>query len=194
MSIGFYERNADDFFQRSVGADMAPAYEEFLARLPVGGRILDAGCGSGRDALAFHRRGYAVTAMEAAPALAERARVHTGLPVEVRTFDQVDWRDVFDGVWACASLLHVPALDLPAAVRRLRDALKPGGVLWMSFKYGAGERQVGDRRFTDLDEDAGKALFTTVGGLQCLSVTVTQDVREDRPGERWVSLLARRAS
>ncbi|MCR5877975.1 bifunctional 2-polyprenyl-6-hydroxyphenol methylase/3-demethylubiquinol 3-O-methyltransferase UbiG [Phenylobacterium sp. J367] len=192
MSIGFYDENAEDFFQRSASADMAPAYGDFLSHVPPGGRILDAGCGSGRDALAFHRRGFRVTAMEAAPNLAELARAHTGLPVEVMTFADVAWREQFDGVWACASLLHVPAADLPDAVGRLRDALKRGGVFWMSFKYGRAERDANGRRFTDLDEAAGRALVVETGGLDLLSVKITEDVRQDRPGERWLSLLAKR--
>jgi len=67
MSIEFYETNAQAFFDRSVAADMAQGHAEFVALLPPGGRVLDAGCGSGRDALEFHRRGFRVTAMEAKP-------------------------------------------------------------------------------------------------------------------------------
>jgi len=188
-SIGFYEANAQDFFARSVDADMTPAYGEFTARLPAGSRILDAGCGSGRDSLAFQRMGYRVTAMEASPALADLARRHTGLPVEVRTFDQLDWAEAFHGVWACASLLHVARADLPRAVGRLRDALVPGGTLWMSFKYGDQEREANGRRFTDMDERLGEGLLATVGGLRLFNMSVSQDVRPDRPGDRWLSLI-----
>jgi len=112
----------------------------------------------------------------------------------VMTFDQVTWRDRFDGVWACASLLHVPRTELAAAVGRLRDALVPGGILWMSFKYGTEERQAGDRRFTDLDEAGGLALLAETGGLSLISQHVTEDVRTDHGGERWITLLTRRTS
>jgi 2-polyprenyl-3-methyl-5-hydroxy-6-metoxy-1,4-benzoquinol methylase len=192
MSVEFYEQNAEDFFRGSVDADMAHGWRTFAALLKPGARVLDAGCGSGRDALALSRMGFEVTAMEASPRLAELARRHTGLPVHVLTFDQVAWREAFDGVWACASLLHVPRADLPAAMRRLRDALVPGGVWWMSFKYGTAERQVGGRHFTDLDEAGAQALLQAVGGLTVISMEVTQDVRSDRVGERWVTVLCRR--
>jgi SAM-dependent methyltransferase len=192
MSVGFYEDNAEDFFRRTVDADMAPGYATFLALLPSGAQVLDAGCGSGRDARAFRDLGFDVTAIEASPKLAALARDHTGLPVEVMTFDQVVWRDTFDGLWASASLLHVPRADLPATMRRLRGALRPGGVWWMSFKYGAGERETNGRRFTDLDESAARDLVKEVGGLSLLSLTVSTDVRADHPGERWLSLVCRR--
>jgi len=193
VSIGFYDRNAEDFFNRSVDADMSAARDAFAARLPSGGRVLDAGCGSGRDALAFATAGFEVTAMEASPRLAELARRHTGLPIEVMTFDDVAWRETFDGVWACASLLHVARTVLPAATGRLRDALKPGGVLWMSFKYGTEERQAGERRFTDLDEAGAAALLAETGGLDLLGMETTQDVRDGRAGDRWLTVIARRA-
>jgi len=192
QTIGFYDENAEDFFQRSVDADMARGHADFTALVAAGGRILDAGCGSGRDSLAFARLGFRVTPMEASAKLAALASAHTGLPVEVMTFDQIAWREEFDGVWACASLLHVPRAELPAAVTRLRDALVPGGVLWMSFKYGAQERFANSRHFTDLDEAGAGPLIEAVGGLSLISLTVTDDAREDRPGERWLSVLCRR--
>jgi len=193
VSVQFYEDNAEDFFRRSVDADMARGYADFTALVAPGGRILDAGCGSGRDSLAFARLGFQVTPIEASAKLAALAVAHTGLPVEVMTFDQVAWRETFDGVWACASLLHIPRADLPAAVRRLRDAIVPGGILWMSFKHGAQERQANGRHFTDLDEAGARPLIAEVGGLALISLTVTDDARDDRPGERWLSVLCRRA-
>ena len=193
MSIEFYETNAQAFFDRSVEADMAQGHAEFVALLPADGRVLDAGCGSGRDALAFHRRGFRVTAMEASESLAALARAHTGLPIEVMTFDDIAWREAFDGVWACASLLHVARAELPAAVGRLRDALVPGGVLWMSFKYGTEERTVAGRTFTDMDEALALGLLAATGGLELIGMDVSGDVRADHTGERWLSVLCRRA-
>ena len=192
MSVEFYEQNAESFFKRTVDADMDGPRAAFAALLPPGGRVLDAGCGSGRDALALSRQGFQVTATEASPALAALAQAHTGLPIQVMTFDQMAWTEAFDGVWACASLLHVPRSDLPDAVRRLREALVPGGVLWMSFKYGAQERQVAGRWFTDLEEPAAEALVGTVGGLELLSLEQSGDVRNDHGGEWWLTVVCRR--
>jgi cyclopropane fatty-acyl-phospholipid synthase-like methyltransferase len=192
VSVEYYEENAEHFFRGSVDADMAAGWQAFSALLKPGDRVLDAGCGSGRDALALSALGFQVTAMEASPKLAALARAHTGLPVQVMTFDQIAWRNAFEGVWACASLLHVPRAELPAVMTRIRDALVPGGAWWMSFKYGAEERQTPGRRFTDLDEAGAEALLANVGGLRLGSMEVTEDGRPDRAGEPWLSILCQR--
>jgi SAM-dependent methyltransferase len=191
-NLAYYEDQAQSFFAETVAVDMAPLYARFLALIPSGGHILDAGCGSGRDALAFRRLGYAVTAFEASPALARLASEHCGLPVEVRRFQEVDWEDAFDGIWACASLLHVPMAELPEVLGRLGRALKPDGVLYVSFKYGAGEREHEGRRFTDLDEQGLAGLVEAVPALVVMETWVTGDRREGREGERWLNAVVAR--
>ena len=192
MSIQFYEDNAEDFFRRSVDVGMPSAWRTFTALVKPGGRVLEAGCGSGRDALVFHKAGFRVTATEGSPKLAALARQHTGLPIEVMTFDQMAWREAFDGIWACASLLHVRRADLPGVMGRLRDALVPGGAWWMSFKYGTEEREVDGRYFTDLNEAGAEALLAEVGGLELIAMDVGGDSRPERAHERWLSILCRR--
>ncbi len=186
-TLAYYEEQAETFFAETVDVDMAPLYARFLARVSPGGHILDAGCGSGRDALAFRELGYAVTAFEASPALARLASDYCGLPVEVRRFQEVEWEDRFDGIWACASLLHVPLAELPEVLRRLGRALKAGGVLYASFKYGAGEREHGGRRFTDLDERRLAALVEAVPPFAVVETWVSGDRREGREGDRWLN-------
>ena len=107
MSIGYYDRQSDLFFAGSVWADMSATQARFLARLPTPAEILDGGCGSGRDALAFAEAGHRVTAFDGSVEMVRRAREHTGLPVLHMTFDQVDWIDRFDGIWTCASLSSI---------------------------------------------------------------------------------------
>lgn len=193
-SVGWYEANAQAFFDRSIDAAILDQQRQFADMLPPGGRVLDAGCGSGRDAKAFREWGFQVIATEAAPSLAALARAHAGVDVRVMTFDAMDWDQAFDGVWACASLLHVARVELPETLRRLRRALAPGGALFMSFKYGEGERDANGRRFTNLDEaGAERLLAETGGGLELLSLAVTGDVRPERSSERWLSVFCRRA-
>src|SRR4029079_479759 len=104
----FYRANAQSFFERTAYLEGGEMYAPFLARLPVGAQILDAGCGSGRDTKAFAERGYAVTAFDATPEMAELARAFSGQPERVLRFQEMNYQEEFGGIWACASLLHVP--------------------------------------------------------------------------------------
>ena len=97
-------------------------------------------------------RGYRVVAFDASSEIANLAAQHTNHPVTVRTFLEVAEEASYDGIWACASLLHVPETDLSDAFFRLWRALKPDGVIYVSFKHGDGERHDGNRHFTDATE------------------------------------------
>lgn len=192
MSTSYYDQNAEPFFADTAFLDFSAGRRRFVAALPPGGRVLDAGCGSGRDALAFRELGFDVTAFDGSAAMAAKASAHTGLAVLHLDFAQVAWREAFDGIWANASLLHVPRRDLPDIMRRLRSALVPGGVWELSFKLGSGERRTPGRLFTDLDESAARALITEVGGLETLAISISYDVRPGRENEGWTNLLVRR--
>jgi SAM-dependent methyltransferase len=189
-SIAFYDRNAARFAADTGELDMSALHERFLRRLPPEGRILDAGCGVGRDALAFAGRGFAVVAFDASAEMVRLARERLGSPTEVRRmrFDEVAWRDEFDGIWACASLLHVPASAFPTVAARMAIALRPSGVCYMSFKHGTCKRFTDGRLFTDHTEDSLRSALRGTG-LELAEAWVTNDVRAGRSGERWLNAI-----
>jgi SAM-dependent methyltransferase len=193
LNTDYYQQHAGTFFADTVGVDMTPLYRRFLPLMPDRAEILDAGCGSGRDARAFADLGHRVTAFDASPALVALAESHLGRPVACLRLQDVAWRQAFDGVWACASLLHVPAAELADVVGRLCRALRPGGVLYASFKYGRGEREHHGRRFTDLDEAGLAELLRQVPGLAPVETWTTGDLRAGREEERWLNALLCRA-
>src|SRR6187397_2017646 len=95
-TLEYYRKNADAFFSKTSRVDMSALYQMFLARVPAGGLLVDAGCGSGRDINAFRQLGYRVRAFDACPELAILARRHTGQEVVVRSFADVDELDLYD--------------------------------------------------------------------------------------------------
>ena len=185
----YYEKNAHGFFQQSLAIDMSALYEPFLVRIPTGANILDAGCGSGRDAKAFLARGYKVTAFDAAPALAAVAERYLQQSVDVLRFQDLVYEAEFNGIWACASLLHVSKAELPSVLRQLTRALKPDGIIYASFKYGGRVRKKDGRTFTDLNEKSLATLLEAAGDLYELETWVSQDQRPDRMGERWLNTV-----
>jgi SAM-dependent methyltransferase len=191
-TLAYYNDHAEEFVRRTQDVDMRPLRKAFTDWLPAGARILDAGCGSGRDAAAFLQEGFDVTAFDGSTVLAEIASRRTGLSVSALTFADVKFDREFDGIWACASLLHLPPDSLDGAVERLTTALKADGTIFMSFKDGEGEL-IEDGRFTALmTEPALLGLVARHPRLELLRAWTTSDA-EGRPAN-WRNVLARRAS
>lgn len=152
-TIDFYNKNAQAYFESTVELDMSRLYAPFLEGLRPGAKVLDAGCGSGRDSLFFKSQGFKVTAFDASEEMVRLASQLLGQPVLHMTFEDLNLPDEYDGIWACASLLHVERTQLPAVIAELAKYLKPGGVFYMSFKYGNEEYWKDGRYFNCLDED-----------------------------------------
>lgn len=185
----WYTANVDAFLAATERVDMAALHAPFLDALSPGALILDVGCGSGRDSLAFLRRGFRVVALEPCEALAAHAEALLGQPVRRQRAQDVSEVDTFDGIWACASLLHVPASETPEVLSRLARALTPAGVLYASYKLGEGERDDG-RFFHDQTEASLRPLL----GLASLVTDTIWTTDDARPGQsqRWLNVIARR--
>ncbi|WP_046205991.1 class I SAM-dependent methyltransferase [Acinetobacter radioresistens] len=192
-TIDYYNKHAEEFTALTFEVDMESLYQPFLAELPEGALILDVGCGSGRDTLAFKKKGYQVDAIDYSEELVKKASRLTGIPIKLKSFYEVDDYEAYDGIWACASLLHCERTRLKEVIGKLVSALKPNGVLYMSFKYGNGDREKDGRQFTDLDEVQAKALLEQFDNVQQIQQWITVDKRPDRQ-EKWLNLLLRKLS
>lgn len=188
-TIDYYNNNAESFVTSTEQLDMSALYAEFLTRVIAPGHILDAGCGSGRDAWHFKQQGFTVSAFDASKEMANIASQRLGQPVQTLTFEQLNEQNKYDGIWCCASLLHVARPQLPAVLTRLQQAMKPGAVLYLSFKYGDGEREVNGRRFTDLDETSLSQLLLQLPALRLLKSWQSRDKRPDRLKDIWLNAI-----
>ncbi|MBR7887390.1 class I SAM-dependent methyltransferase [Marinomonas sp. A79] len=193
-TLTFYNQNAQHFSDSTLQVDMSALYREFLPNIPANGHILDAGCGSARDAAYFKQQGFCVSAFDASEELAALASQHLQQTVEVKTFQQLDSVNQYHGIWCCASLLHVPKDELPAVFINLQNALKPDGVLYVSFKYGTSERFDNGREFTDLDEDGLNDLIHACPKLSLIKHWQSADQRPGREHEIWLNALIKAAS
>ncbi len=189
QTLNYYAENAADFAAGTVNVDFSSTEERFLTRLQPGASILDFGCGSGRDTKAFLARGYRVTATDGSPELCAIATANTGLPVQQMLFDELDDVEAYDGIWACASILHVPSAELPDIFRRMITALKPGGIIYTSFKYGTFEGERNGRRFTDFTEETFAAFIKQFSELTIEDQWISADVRPGRSHEKWLNTI-----
>jgi 2-polyprenyl-3-methyl-5-hydroxy-6-metoxy-1,4-benzoquinol methylase len=192
-TLTYYNNNAQTFSDSTLNVDMSALYAEFLPLIPKHGHILDAGCGSARDAMYFKQQGFNVSAFDASPALAKLASNYLQQAVEVKTFQLLNCTNKYDGIWCCASLLHVPKNELPEVFLKLQNALKPNGALYVSFKYGTQERVHNGREFTDLNEDGLTALIADHTEFKILKQWQTVDQRPERESEVWLNALIKAA-
>ena len=188
MSTEYYNNNAQSFYDRSVSLEVDDLYEPFLSRLEKGAHILDAGCGSGRDTKHFLELGYKVTAFDGSGEMAKLASELTGQDIKTRMFNEMNEEKVYDGIWACASLLHVPLQELQHTIQIMSRSLKQGGIFYASFKLGTTERQEEGRNFTDLDQDILKTIIKKIDNIELDKTWITDDVRNEKT-EEWLNAI-----
>lgn len=187
-TMAFYDGDPEGYSASTIYGDVSDLRGRFSSLLAPGARILDLGCGSGRDTLAFTRDGFDVTAVDGSEGMCRVASVYTGVPVRCLDFMDLDYEGEFDGVWACASLLHLRPDELPTALSLIRRALVDGGVLCMSFKRGGFSGRRDGRWYTDLEPEAMAGLAEGAG-FSTLDVRGSTDAR----GTLWVDGIFRKS-
>lgn len=191
-TIDYYNMHAEAFVSGTRDASMNTIQDKFLSLIPAGGRILDMGCGSGRDTKYFLGKGYETEALDASQAMCDTASEYAGIQVRCAEFADLDNVSRYDGIWACSSLLHAEKEDLPGIFMKVGRALKENGVFYCSFKYGdfAGYRH--ERYFTDLTEESLAEILDKIPALAMEEEWISSDVRPGRENEKWLNALMRK--
>lgn len=197
-TLDYYQRNAKDFFSQTINVDMQNVYQPFLEYLPKPHlsnqqKILDVGCGSGRDSVFFANQGFEVIAIDGSKSLIDLAKqTDTRINWQCLRFDEIakqNWQNHFTGIWACASLLHVPFDELPKLLNDLILCIKPDGILYASFKYGDAEREKDGRFFCDMNEQRWQLIEEQLDSAKALKLWQTIDNRMDKRDIWWNVLL-----
>ncbi len=184
----YYQENAQVFFDHTVNADISEQYDHFLKYILSGGKILDFGCGSGRDTKAFLQKGYCVDAIDGSSELCKLASNYCGIQVKCMDFNDLSETEKYDGIWACASLLHITKEELPNILSKMRNALVHNGVIYASFKKGDFEGVRNGRYFLDINADVFNRLISGVIGLEKIEEWVTEDVRPEKK-TTWYNVI-----
>ena len=192
-AIDYYNKYAAKIFEDTVNLDMEKLRSEFLRYLEPGDTILDLGCGSGRDSLAFYELGYDVTPLDASAEMCNLAEIHTGLEVLQMRYEDMEFDDVFDGVWGCGALIHVPEKEWGGILEKIVDAMCQGGVLFLSFRDGDFEGFQGEQYFCDCKEEKLERILEKTRRLEVKKTWVSCDGNRNSDG-RWVNVLAKKVS
>ena len=193
-TLTYYNQNAQTFISHTQTVNLQDTQERFLSCLPPGSRILDFGCGSGRDTRYFLQQGYSVDAIDGSEELCRLASQHTGIPVRQMLFQDLDCQDTYDGIWACASILHLRVEELTDVFHRISLALHEEGILYVSFKLGKFRGERGGRYFTDFDESGFREYAEQFPELNIRDLWTTADVRPGRENEKWLNVILRKVA
>ena len=187
----YYQENAQAFFDDTVNADISEQYAHFFKYIPVHGKVLDFGCGSGRDTKIFLQKGYCVDAIDGSSELCKLASGYCGIHVKCMDFYDLTDTEKYDGIWACASLLHLAKEELPVVLSKLRDALIRDGVIYASFKFGVFEGERNGRYFSDFTSDDFNIILMKTTGLAVIDEWYTEDVRPEK-STSWYNVIVKK--
>lgn len=137
-TLEYYNNNAELYFEQTKKGNFKENYEKFLSRIPENGYILDFGCGSGRDSKYFIESGYKVKAIDGSIGMCKIASDYIKQDVECMKFEELNENNVYDGIWACSSILHIEKSELSNILIKMINALKENGIIYASFKKGNG--------------------------------------------------------
>lgn len=183
----YYEENSAKYIESTISSDMSSLYSLFEKYIPRIGTILDLGFGSGRDLLYFRKQGYETYGVDPSLSFCKHLN-ELGLThiYNLRAQD-INFQDMFDGIWACASLLHVPSCELNSVFKKCSKALRNGGAIYISFKYGKFEGEREGRFYLDLNEDELRNYLENTS-LTLKELMISEDSRKGND-TKWLNAI-----
>lgn len=190
--------SADDrtlaYYDGDAAAFAKTIYDEhlladFMSELPPGGRVLDLGCGAGAHSAIMRDAAFVPTSVDGSAGLAAEAKRLWNVDVRLMHFDEVDFVDAFDGVWASASLMHADGDALAGIFAAIRRATKQGGVFHATLKEGVDRRDGRGRYFCGMSEEKLRTLASDWRDVRVDGHIAPGYESEQTP---WLRLRARR--
>lgn len=192
-TIDSYNRDAAHYSSRFLGLDTKNLCDKFISLLPDTAHILDLGCGPGRDTKYFLDNGYQVTSIDASNELVKIGRQYTGHPILQMTFEDMTFKEEFDGIWSMASLLHLSRETLITVFENnIIPALKTQGILYACFIEGEGDRIKDGRYFCDYTHENLKSILEQFNSFRILDIWTQEDSAQDRKGRHWIHCIVQK--
>ena len=182
-TLKYYDDNIDSYKEQWLN-DFTKNYnfeipDIFLSYLSENSHILDLGCGTGRDSKYFINKGYQVTSIDGSYEMCNIARSLLKKEVEQINFLDIDYKEKFDGVFACASLLHLDNEDLIVVLKKISSALKQNGILYTCFKYGDSTRVDKGRFYNEMNEAKFLDLIKNIENLKIIKSWISEQYKSD---------------
>lgn len=191
-TLEYYNEDALNFVTSTKNVDFHTIQLRFIRKLSQGAAILDFGCGSGWDTKYFLSQGYQVDALDGSEEMCRLAGEYTGISVRQMLFQELSAQNIYDGIWACSSILHLPYHELKEVFLKMACALKENGIVYTSFKYGIFEGERNGRYFTDMTEEKMEKLLQEVSVFHTEELWISGDVRTGREDEKWLNIILRK--
>lgn len=182
-TLNYYDNNIDSYKKLWLD-DFSSNYnfeipDIFLSYLNKDSKILDMGCGTGRDSKYFKELGHIVKSIDGSLGMCKIASNLLNEEVEQLNFLDINYKDEFDGIFACASLLHLSNEDLLMVLKKISNALKENGILYTCFKYGDSTRVDKGRFYNDMNEEKFLNLISNINNLKILRTWITKQYKSD---------------
>ena len=189
-TINVYDKRAADYARENDTANKDPQLTAFIAACPVGGTVLDLGCGPGAAAARMAENGLMVDATDASAEMIALAAKHPGVTARQATFDQISGTAIYDGIWANFSLLHAPRAAFPDHLAALHTALKPNGTFYIGMKLGTDENRDDIGRFYTYYTEDGLIGHLEQAGFTVLDQSFGANIGLDGVMADWISVAA----
>lgn len=191
--IKYYNNVAETYkAERNELVEFADIYKRFIKYLKPGCKILDFGCGSGRDSLYFKKNGYEVVALDGSPKMCEITRNLCNIEVKEMFFEDFIEKDTYDGIWACASLLHLPREILIKVLSNLVASLKDNGYMYTTFKYGTFEGIRHERYFIDFTPETFRELIELIPKLEIIEEFESDSSIKSQNNKHWINFVLKK--
>lgn len=189
QTIDYYNKNGEEYAEKTLHLQLNDQWLEFTTHIKPKGKILDIGCGSGRDMIKFQQLGFFTEGLEASPVMARIARQNSGSVVHEIPIEKMTFNEQFDGVWACASLLHVHEDNLLLVFEKIFTSLKSDGCFYFSLKHGKGQiRHDDERLFVYYNESRLRGLLNKFNYINTLRIWTSEDSAQ-RAGNLWMNCI-----
>ncbi len=191
MMSNYYESNAERYAAETFFADMSEQYQRFRLLLKKGAKILDVGSGSGRDACYFQKQGYQVTALEPSKNLCREIRKVFSGEIVCSNIQNYRPTERYDGIWACASLIHLQEEEVLQFFEKIDQYLDDNGIIYISGKNGISTGEVEEGRFfLEFTEQLVEKILTVNKKLKLEQLWYTEDA-SGRKGFWWMNVILR---